>query len=320
VRRLVRDPYSKLGGVASGIGHHYGLDVSIVRIAFCLLTLFSGTGLFAYLVAWMVIPRAEHWPPAGPARPIRSLRGRDIGVLLTLAGIVVALAVGAGATGSILVPLALVVGGVWLLVQPANQPAADGAESYRATGSPPPPPTQPPAGAYSAAPVGAPVPRRSRRRAAAITAAFATAFLVFIVTPLVLIGGVVFLVATDRIDIDEPAPIDLTPASVSDLPASIDEDSAQLVVDLTMLEPSELANLDEPAQLAVDVDFGEIVVLVPRDLDVSIDAAASLGEVEVLGQIDNGFSPDLSHRDAGADLELDLEIGLGHIEVRYADR
>jgi hypothetical protein len=37
-------------------------------------------------------------------------------------------------------------------------------------------------------------------------------------------------------------------------------------------------------------------------------------------EIDNGFSPDLSHRDAGADLELDLEIGLGHIEVRYADR
>ena len=44
------------GGVCAGLARAVGADVSVVRIAFCVLVLFGGTGFAAYLVAWLLLP------------------------------------------------------------------------------------------------------------------------------------------------------------------------------------------------------------------------------------------------------------------------
>jgi phage shock protein PspC (stress-responsive transcriptional regulator) len=118
VRRLVRDPYTRLGGVASGLSHYLGIDVSLVRLAFVLFTFFSGVGLLVYLLAWLVVPRAEHWPPVGGGQPLRSVSSRELGIGLAVMVVLAALFVNGGGLAQALVPVLLVIGGVWLLRQP----------------------------------------------------------------------------------------------------------------------------------------------------------------------------------------------------------
>jgi len=45
-----------LAGVASGIARYAGVDVTIVRIAFVLVTLVGGIGIPLYLASWLLIP------------------------------------------------------------------------------------------------------------------------------------------------------------------------------------------------------------------------------------------------------------------------
>lgn len=45
-----------LAGVASGIARYVGVDVTIVRIAFVLVTLVGGIGIPLYLASWLLIP------------------------------------------------------------------------------------------------------------------------------------------------------------------------------------------------------------------------------------------------------------------------
>lgn len=55
--KLYRSTDNKMvGGVCSGIAEHFDLDVSVVRLVFLAITLFAGTGIMLYLVAWFVIP------------------------------------------------------------------------------------------------------------------------------------------------------------------------------------------------------------------------------------------------------------------------
>lgn len=131
-RELVRDPYSRLGGVASGLSHYFGLDVSIVRLGFVLFTFFSGIGLIVYLLAWLVVPRAQYWPPTTGARPIRSITAREIGIGMAVLGSLLFLFFSGGGTARVLVPALLVAGGVWLLRQP--DPIVGGDQSFAGPG------------------------------------------------------------------------------------------------------------------------------------------------------------------------------------------
>lgn len=44
----------KLAGVCGGIADYMNLDATLVRAAFILLALFTGVGLIAYLVLWLL--------------------------------------------------------------------------------------------------------------------------------------------------------------------------------------------------------------------------------------------------------------------------
>lgn len=46
-----------LAGVAGGLGEYFEIDPTLIRLAFVLITLFGGSGIIAYLVLWLVIPK-----------------------------------------------------------------------------------------------------------------------------------------------------------------------------------------------------------------------------------------------------------------------
>ncbi|MEM9566113.1 MAG: PspC domain-containing protein [Actinomycetota bacterium] len=117
-RQLVRDPNTRLGGVASGLARYFAIDVSIVRLAFVLLTFTSGIGIMVYLLAWLVVPKAPAWPPVLQHQPVRSVTGRELAVGLLILGALAALFLNGGGTAQVLVPAALMAGGIWLLRQP----------------------------------------------------------------------------------------------------------------------------------------------------------------------------------------------------------
>jgi len=58
-KRLYRDPSDKmLGGVCSGLANFFGMDPTVIRLAFVLLTLLGGHGVLIYLVLWLIVPLA----------------------------------------------------------------------------------------------------------------------------------------------------------------------------------------------------------------------------------------------------------------------
>ncbi|MBE6226065.1 MAG: PspC domain-containing protein [Bacteroidales bacterium] len=58
-KKLVRiAAEKKLGGVCAGLARYFGMDVSILRIAYVILTIITGSLLFwLYLILWFVLPQ-----------------------------------------------------------------------------------------------------------------------------------------------------------------------------------------------------------------------------------------------------------------------
>jgi phage shock protein C len=50
---------SRLAGVCGGLGEYLGIDPTLVRLVFVLLTLYSGHGLLLYIILWLVTPLQE---------------------------------------------------------------------------------------------------------------------------------------------------------------------------------------------------------------------------------------------------------------------
>lgn len=48
-----------VAGVCAGLAEHFGVDVTLVRLAFAVLTVFGGAGVLFYLVAWLIIPEED---------------------------------------------------------------------------------------------------------------------------------------------------------------------------------------------------------------------------------------------------------------------
>ncbi len=57
VKRLYRSRYEKkIGGVCAGLADFFQIDVTVVRLIWVLLAVFAGTGILAYIIAWIIIP------------------------------------------------------------------------------------------------------------------------------------------------------------------------------------------------------------------------------------------------------------------------
>ena len=59
IKRLYRakEKDSMIAGVCAGIADYFNIDPTLVRLAWFLLVFWMGFGVFAYLVAWIIIPR-----------------------------------------------------------------------------------------------------------------------------------------------------------------------------------------------------------------------------------------------------------------------
>lgn len=57
--QLTRSASDKiLAGVCGGVGAFFGIDVTIVRIIWAVLTLFTGFPIAIYVILWLVVPVA----------------------------------------------------------------------------------------------------------------------------------------------------------------------------------------------------------------------------------------------------------------------
>ncbi|MHC5108475.1 MAG: PspC domain-containing protein [Planctomycetota bacterium] len=61
LRRSVKD--RQLAGVCGGLGEYFGIDPTVVRVAYVLLSIFSVAfpGLIVYIILWLVIPEREYY-------------------------------------------------------------------------------------------------------------------------------------------------------------------------------------------------------------------------------------------------------------------
>jgi phage shock protein PspC (stress-responsive transcriptional regulator) len=130
----------KIAGVAAAVGHRYGIDPVIVRVALVAGTLFGGIGLLLYLLGWLVFPeeRDEVSAVEGLLGRGRTSVSHGYTVLLCLALIPVTSWAfsgdwfGTGVGGSGIIGLALFVGALYLLHRSrghANRPAEPAREA-----------------------------------------------------------------------------------------------------------------------------------------------------------------------------------------------
>ncbi|WP_310964638.1 PspC domain-containing protein [Nocardioides terrisoli] len=114
LRRSSTDRY--IAGVAGGIGRHFGIDPTIIRVVLAVACFFGGAGLILYAAVWLLVPEDDH------ARAPIPVGGEARRVLLIAAAVIAALALVGNSWGGfgwhfawplvvIAVILAVVVGG-----------------------------------------------------------------------------------------------------------------------------------------------------------------------------------------------------------------
>lgn len=63
---LSRKRSGMVAGVAAGLGAHLDIDPALIRLAFVLFTVFSGFGLVAYFILWIILPYEDQGTAATP--------------------------------------------------------------------------------------------------------------------------------------------------------------------------------------------------------------------------------------------------------------
>lgn len=58
-KKLTLSNDKKLAGVCGGFAEYFGIDPTVVRIIWLAFILAAGFGLLAYIIAWLVMPKAE---------------------------------------------------------------------------------------------------------------------------------------------------------------------------------------------------------------------------------------------------------------------
>ena len=117
----------------------------------------------------------------------------------------------------------------------------------------------------------------------------------------------------------------------SDSASTIDEldDEYRFGVGQYIVDFSSLDLDGETREVAVGLTIGELIVCVPDDLELALDADGRIGEIRVEGPtpsdelVDDGFDPSVRTTvgdDTDGRLDLDLDIGLGSARVLVHDQ
>lgn len=108
-----------------------------------------------------------------------------------------------------------------------------------------------------------------------------------------------------------------TPTSSAEVRDTYEMHAGELTLDLSDVDDVE--GLDG-RELAIDGGIGEIEVIVPDGMDITVDATTGVGDVSVFGRHDDGF--DISREDflnGGSevpDMRINIDLGVGQVTVR----
>src|SRR5262252_6515970 len=72
-RKLVRPRANRsIAGVCAGLGPYLDLDVTLVRLVWVLIVIFSGIfpGVLVYALAWIIVPEDPQWVPVSSGHAI----------------------------------------------------------------------------------------------------------------------------------------------------------------------------------------------------------------------------------------------------------
>ncbi len=386
LRRSVSDRY--VAGVAGGLGRHFGIDPTIIRVLLAVLTLFGGAGVLVYAVCWLFVPEDGH------DRAIIHVRGDARKILLLAAlGIAFLIAMGDAFSGFNagwpIASIAVVIGVVLIARDRRDdrRTAAAGGGEMPATPTAPPAPWAmstsagattdtlvDPAGTATDAtapltppawqpPVARPalIPSRPKRTGiiwfwptlALIAIGLGTlglfdhgsthvvpaaypALAIAITGVMLLIGsyvgrpggliliGVVSTMALSLATVVggfnlSGRKIDVTPGTSAQVQSSYHATNGKILLDLTQVsDPVGLAG----RTLHLDLQAGEIHVIVPRTVDVDVNASFGFaGGIELPGYSGGGVQDSVQRHLVGTSatstvpLTLDLRANVGQITV-----
>lgn len=108
---------------------------------------------------------------------------------------------------------------------------------------------------------------------------------------------------------------DIEIAEVADLESEYNLAMGNMTIDL-----SDLAEFDGMATINASVGMGELVILVPGDVPVSVEAAAGAGDLQIFDRQANGLSVDQTFESEGFDgsasgLIIEADVFMGRVEV-----
>lgn len=130
---------------------------------------------------------------------------------------------------------------------------------------------------------------------------------------LVALAGVPILLADDNLFKGGVGEMTETPVTAREI-EPFRHAIGKLTVDLTS------PDLDlDGARVEASLGIGDLVVVVPDDTDVDLDAHVVVGNADAFGQAESGFDVDLivlSGTSGSQELELQLEVGIGNARVR----
>jgi phage shock protein PspC (stress-responsive transcriptional regulator) len=326
-----------LAGVAGGLGRYFDISPNFFRVGFAILTLVGGAGILLYVAAALVIPD-DGRTDSIVSEALRRHRDRPwllAGVALVAIALVSLIAQADFWPNSGFAWTLLLLGGLAIVI--AQRRTNDGTIPAD-TEAPAARPRQPSlfvpvlglllAGFGFLALLSAldvDVPWDIALAVGAVVAGVAVvagAVLQRRTGGLLVVGLLLgtLAVAVSAIDVRLEGPIgdrDYRPFESADVERNYDVAIGQLVVDLstTSLAAGE-------TEVDANVGIGDLIVVVPDDVVVDVDAEVSAGEVTVFGRSESGFDSHITstNRPFGADgtrtLRLEAHVGAGHLVVR----
>jgi phage shock protein PspC (stress-responsive transcriptional regulator) len=337
-----------IGGVAGGLGDYFNVDPLLFRIGFVGLIIFGGAGLVLYLIAWLLLPAEGHDASVVEAffRRLgitpRGLAWTAIAILLLIViqavispGGYLWIGDGPRLEGPAWIALAVVGVGIWLLRRrDAAAPQAVATAVVVPPRAPAVPRPRSPLGWYVLAAtlivVGL-LALVSQAAGVEVTPGqFFGAGLTVIGIGLV-VGAwwgrarILVLLALLLLPVAVPAsfitaPLEggigdqrYTPANLAELRGDYRLLGGRLVLDLTGL-----SRRSDTIHVVASVALGELVVLLPENASVQLDARVGAGSTIVFDSRQVGTSLHdryVRNQFSGATYVLDLEAGIGEVQV-----
>ena len=291
-RRLERSRSDRmLAGVSGGLARYFEIHPAVFRVGFVVLTLLGGAGLLIYAAAALVMPD-EGKEDSFATAALRNRRDRPwplIGLgLVTVAFVALLSRATLWPQGDAWL-LLLVAGGIILWVTRRGLPEQGTADT---------------------AALAAEDSRRLRRFARGLGIALGS------IVALVLVAAAVFA-AVFHVDArDGIGERTYVVGGTQELRRSYNLGVGSLDVDLSRVR----LPVGE-THLSTSVDVGDLRVVVPEDAALRVHGEAQVGQVEILGQSEDGRNVESELDEQGSRvLVLDADVGVGAVHVERAVR